>query len=140
MLRLAVHEREGNSVCNEVYPKATRFAFLRNRKNKTQIGFSQSGSKLKLLEIRRHRIVLVCFACLASAPDSIVLADGPPFAFLALAPYRSVLADARPSALLALVPYPSVLADARPSAILARAPSPKMLADLAGIGARVRRL
>ena len=28
MLRLAVHEREGNSVCNEVYPKATRFACL----------------------------------------------------------------------------------------------------------------
>ena len=64
----------------------------------------QSGTKLELLEIRRHRLVLVCYARLAPAPSPIVLADAPPSALLALAPSPSVLADARPSALLALAP------------------------------------
>ena len=59
---------------------------------------------LELLKIRRHGLVLVCFARLAPAP------------------YPIVLADAAPSALLALAPLPLVLADARPAALLARAP------------------
>ena len=67
--------------------------------------FGQRSVKLvKLLQIRRHRIVLVCFARLARAPYPIVLADAPPSALLAPAPSPSVLADARPSALLALAP------------------------------------
>ena len=61
----------------------------------------QSGTKLELLEIRRHRLVLVCYARLARAPYAVVLADAPPSALLALGPYPEVLADARPSALLA---------------------------------------
>ena len=89
---------------------------------------SQSGSMLELLEIWRHRLVLVCYARLALAPYPTVLADAPPSAFLALAPYPSVLADARPAALLARAPLPSVLADARPSALLALAPYPSVLA------------
>ena len=80
---------------------------------------SQSGSKLELLEIRRHRVVLVCLARLALAPDAVVLTDASPSALLAPAPSPDVLADARPSALLALAPLPIVLADARPSALLA---------------------
>ena len=71
---------------------------------------SQSGSMLELLEIWRHRLVLVCYARLALAPYPTVLADAPPSAFLALAPYSVVLADARPSALLALALLPIVLA------------------------------
>ena len=62
------------------------------------------GTKLKLLETRRHGFVLVRYARLAFAPLPIVLADAPPSALLALAPYPSVLADASPSALLALAP------------------------------------
>ena len=89
----------------------------------------QCESNLKLLEIRRHGLVLVCFARLAPAPYPIVLADAPPSAIPARAPYPIVLADALPSALPASVPYPIVLADARPSALLARAPSPIVLAD-----------
>ena len=92
------------------------------------LGRSQSGSA-ELLDIRRHRVVLVCFARLASAPYPIVLADTAPSAVLALAPSPIVLADARPSALLALAPLPIVLADARPSALLALAPYPSVLAD-----------
>ena len=83
---------------------------------------------VELLEIRRHRVVLVCFARFAPAPYPIVLADAPPSALLARAPLPSVLADAPPSALLALAPLPSVLADARPSALLALAPLPIVLA------------
>ena len=83
--------------------------------------YSQAGSKLELLEIRRHRVVLVCSARLAPAPYPIVLADARPSALLALAPSPSVLADARPSALLAHAPSPIVLADARPSALPALA-------------------
>ena len=86
-------------------------------------------SNLELLEIRRHRIVLVCLARLAPAPLPIVLADAPPSALLALAPSPIVLADAAPSALLAQAPLPSVLADFRPSARLALAPYPIVLAD-----------
>ena len=71
MLRLAVHEREGNSVCNEVYPKATRFAFLRNRKMLADAPPS---------------------TLLARAPLPIVLADAPPSALLAPAPSPIVLA------------------------------------------------
>ena len=89
---------------------------------------NQSGSKLELLEIRRHRVVLVCLARLALASYAVVLADASPSALLALAPSPSVLADARPSALLALAPSPSVLADARPSALLAPASLPIVLA------------
>ena len=59
------------------------------------------GSMLELLETRRHRLVLVCYARLALAPDAVVLADAPPSAFLAPAPSPIVLADAPPSALLA---------------------------------------
>ena len=59
--------------------------------------YSQAGSKLELLEIRRHRVVLVCSARLAPAPYPIVLADAPPSARLARAPYPIVLADALPS-------------------------------------------
>ena len=102
---------------------------------------------VKLLEVWRHRVVIICLARLARAPYPIVLADAPPSAIptpvplpivladpppsalLALAPSPSVLADAPPSALLALAPSPSVLADARPSALLALAPSPSVLAD-----------
>ena len=73
--------------------------------------FGQRSVKLvKLLQIRRHRIVLVCFARFAPAPSPIVLADARPSALLARAPYPIVLADAhlaRPSALLALAPLPS---------------------------------
>ena len=73
--------------------------------------FGQRSVKLvKLLQIRRHRIVLVCFARFAPAPSPIVLADARPSALLARAPSPSVLADARPSALLALAPSPIVLA------------------------------
>ena len=89
------------------------------------------GSHSELLEARRHRVVLVCFARLARAPSPIVLADAPPSALPALAPVPSVLADARPSALLALAPYPIVLADACPcpSAGSALVPLPIVLAD-----------
>ena len=90
---------------------------------------SQCGSNLELLEIRRHGLVLVCFARLAPAPYPIVLADAPPSALPARAPLPIVLADALASALPAPVPYPIVLADARPSALLARAPYPSVLAD-----------
>ena len=51
----------------------------------------------ELLEIRRHRLVLVCYARLALAPDAVVLADASPSALLARAPYPIVLADALPS-------------------------------------------
>ena len=64
-------------------------------------GLKPSWSNSKLLEIRRHRVVLVRSAGLALAPYQIVLADAPPSAILACAPSLSVLADARPSALLA---------------------------------------
>ena len=63
--------------------------------------YSQAGSKLELLEIRRHRVVLVCSARLARAPYPIVLADALPPAIPATVPYPIVLADAPPSALLA---------------------------------------
>ena len=89
----------------------------------------QCQSKLQLLKIRRHRLVLVCLARLASAPYPIVLADAPPSAIPALAPYPKVLADAPSSALLALASYPIVLADAFPSAIPAPVPYPIVLAD-----------
>ena len=56
-------------------------------------------SKSELLEIRRHRLVLVCFARRALAPLPIVLADAPPSALPAPAPSPIVLADAPPSAL-----------------------------------------
>ena len=92
------------------------------------LGKSLCRFKLELFEIRRHGLILVCFARLALAPSPIVLADAPPSALLAQAPLPSVLADARPSALLALAPYPSVLADARPSALLAPVSSPIVLA------------
>ena len=73
--------------------------------------FGQRRVKLvKLLQIRRHRIVLVCFARFAPAPSPIVLADAPPPAIPALAPSPIVLADAPPSALLALALLPIVLA------------------------------
>ena len=62
--------------------------------------------KLELLRIRRHRLVLVCFARLALAPYPIVLADAPPSAIPAYKPYPIVLANALPTALPAPVqPY-----------------------------------
>ena len=92
--------------------------------------FGQRSVKLvKLLQIRRHRVVLVCFARLAPAPYPIVLADAPPSALLACTPYPIVLADAPPSAILAPAPLPIVLADAPSSALLAPALSPIVLAD-----------
>ena len=78
-------------------------------------------SNSELLEIRWHRIIIVCFACLAPAPSPIVLADAPPSALLALALSPIVLADALSPAIPTPVPYPIVLADAPPSALLARA-------------------
>ena len=83
---------------------------------------------VKLLEVWRHRVVIICLARLALASSPVVLADAPPSALLALAPSPSVLADAPPSALLALAPSPSVLADAPPSALLAPAPYAIVLA------------
>ena len=85
-------------------------------------------SHSELLKIRRHRIIIVCFTCLAPAASPIVLADAHSSALLALAPSPIVLADARPSALLARAPSPIVLADAPPSALLARAPYAIVLA------------
>ena len=82
---------------------------------------------VKLLEVWRHRVVIICLARLERAPYPIVLADAPPSALLARAPSPQVLADAASSALLALAPSPSVPADARPSALLARAPLPIVL-------------
>ena len=90
---------------------------------------SKCWPKLELLEIRRHRLVLVGFACLASAPYPIVLADAAASALFAYAPSPIVLANALPTALPALVPYPTVLADASPSAVPALAPLPIVLAD-----------
>ena len=84
---------------------------------------------VKLLEVWRHRVVIICLARLARAPYPIVLADAPPSALLALAPLPMVPADARTSAFLASAPSPIVLADARPSALLARVPDPIVLAD-----------
>jgi hypothetical protein len=84
---------------------------------------------VKLLEVWRHRVVIICLARLARAPYPIVLADAPPSALLARAPSPQVLADACAAALLAHAPLPIVLADARPSALLAQAPSPSVLAD-----------
>ena len=86
-------------------------------------------SNSELLEIRWHRIIIVCFACLAPAPSPIVLADAPPSALLALALSPIVLADAPPAALHTCAPSPFVLADAPPSALLALALSPIVLAD-----------
>ena len=74
-------------------------------------------SKSELLEIRRHRLVLVCFARRALAPLPIVLADAPPSALPAPAPSPIVLADAPPSAIPAYKPYPIVLANALPTAL-----------------------
>ena len=96
--------------------------------NRSQCGV-KCGSHLQLLEIWRHRLVLVCYARLAPAPYLTVLADARPSALLALAPSPSVLADARSSALLAFAPLPSVLADARPSTLLTLASLPIVLAD-----------
>ena len=87
------------------------------------------GPFSELLQVRRHRIVVVGLALLALADSPLVLADASPAALLALAPLPLVLADARPAALLALAPSPLVLADARPSALLALAPSLLVLAD-----------
>ena len=98
-------------------------------------GRKPSRSNSKLLEIRRHRVVLVRSAGLASAPYPIVLADAPPSTLLALAPLPMVPADARTSAFLASAPSPIVLADARPSALLAPAPLPIVLADALPSGA-----
>ena len=83
------------------------------------MGNRNRGPFSELLQVRRHRIVLVGLACLALAPYPIVLADASPAALLALAPFPFVLADARPAALLALAPLPLVLADASPAALLA---------------------
>ena len=84
-----------------------------------------------------HHIALVCYARVALAPYTSVLADtapsaliaradARPSAFLARAPLPIVQVDACPSALLAPAPYPSVLADARPSAVTSAllAPAP----------------
>ena len=66
------------------------------------LGRSEHGSILELLEIWRHRVVLVCLAHRALAPYAVVLADASPSALLAPALSPIVLADAAPSALLAL--------------------------------------
>ena len=87
------------------------------------------GSILELLETRRHRLVVVCFARLALAPLPSVLADAHPSALLALAPSPIVLADAPPSALLALALSPIVLADALSPAIPTPVLLPIVLAD-----------
>ena len=60
-----------------------------------------AGSHLELLEIRRHPVVLVCFAL---APLPVVLADGLPSALPALAAYPIVLSDGPTSASIASAP------------------------------------
>ena len=66
-------------------------------------------SNSELLEIRWHRIIIVCFACLASAPSPIVLADAPPSALPARTLSSIVLADALSPAIPTPVPYPIML-------------------------------
>ena len=83
---------------------------------------SQCGSNLELLEIRRHGLVLVCFALLAPASSPLVLADAHPSALLALAFSALVLTEARPTAILTPAPLATVFADAGPTALLALAP------------------
>ena len=91
---------------------------------------SQCRSNLELLEIRRHGIVLFCFARLALGPFPLVLADIAPSALPALAPYPILVdTEAASSVIPALMLFPMVLADARPSALLASAPSPTVLAS-----------
>ena len=83
---------------------------------------SDSKLEVKFLEIRRHGLVLVCYARLALAPYPIVLADARSSALLALAFSALVLTEARPTAILTPAPLATVFADARPSALLALAP------------------
>ena len=51
--------------------------------NGTGRGRRKCGCASELLETQRHGLVLVCYARLAPAPDSIVLADAAPSALLA---------------------------------------------------------
>ena len=74
------------------------------------------GPFSELLQVRRHRIVLVSLARLALTLSPIVLTDASPAALLARAPLPLVLADARPAALLAPMPFAVV-----------RAPRPTLL-------------
>ena len=60
-----------------------------------------AGSHLELLEIRRHPVVLVCFAL---APLPVMLAGGLPSALPALAAYPIVLSDGPTSASIASAP------------------------------------
>ena len=83
---------------------------------------SDSKLEVKFLEIRRHGLVLVCFALLAPASSPLVLADAHPSALLALAFSPLVLTEARSAALLTSAPLATVFADARPTALLALAP------------------
>ena len=76
----------------------------------------------KLLQLVRHRLILLLAALLALAPPALVLADARPPALLAVAPDALVLADARPPALLAFASVALVLADARAPALLSSAP------------------
>ena len=97
-------------------------SFLRSNKCSGSTGNHKRGPFSELLQIRRHRIVFVGLALLASALLPIVLADALSSALLAPVSLPLVLADASPSALLALASSPLVLADAPPAALLAKAP------------------